>query len=175
MAAARLRTHRRATEVGVDDDARGIENRSEARSLQCSDGLDYALLDLGSIEPVTGEECLPHFLELGSRNTSQRILGQFAAPPFRLSHDRGDRRYRSQSLPVSVGTALAIGSAGGCIATRRGVDVRHRKRVRKQKNGSGAEPLPVRSGREDLNLRPQRPERCALTGLRYSPHRSKIP
>ena len=25
------------------------------------------------------------------------------------------------------------------------------------------------SGREDLNLRPQRPERCALTGLRYSP------
>jgi hypothetical protein len=33
----------------------------------------------------------------------------------------------------------------------------------------------MRSGREDLNLRPQRPERCALTGLRYSPHRSKIP
>lgn len=30
--------------------------------------------------------------------------------------------------------------------------------------------LPLsRSGREDLNLRPQRPERCALTGLRYSP------
>jgi hypothetical protein len=26
-----------------------------------------------------------------------------------------------------------------------------------------------------LNLRPQRPERCALTGLRYSPRRSKIP
>src|SRR5215216_636609 len=25
------------------------------------------------------------------------------------------------------------------------------------------------SGREDLNLRPQRPERCALTKLRYSP------
>ena len=29
--------------------------------------------------------------------------------------------------------------------------------------------LLTRSGREDLNLRPQRPERCALTGLRYSP------
>ncbi len=25
------------------------------------------------------------------------------------------------------------------------------------------------SGREDLNLRPQRPERCALTSLRYAP------
>jgi hypothetical protein len=25
------------------------------------------------------------------------------------------------------------------------------------------------SGREDLNFRPQRPERCALTRLRYSP------
>ena len=25
------------------------------------------------------------------------------------------------------------------------------------------------SGREDLNLRPQRPERCALTRLRYAP------
>src|SRR5688500_11550493 len=42
-------------------------------------------------------------------------------------------------------------------------------------NGSGETPLPNRSGREDLNLRPQRPERCALTGLRYSPDRSKIP
>ena len=30
---------------------------------------------------------------------------------------------------------------------------------------------PRRSGREDSNLRPQRPERCALTGLRYSPMR----
>ena len=28
------------------------------------------------------------------------------------------------------------------------------------------------SGREDLNLRPQRPERCALTKLRYSPRPS---
>ncbi len=27
------------------------------------------------------------------------------------------------------------------------------------------------SGREDSNLRPQRPERCALTGLRHSPPR----
>ena len=35
-------------------------------------------------------------------------------------------------------------------------------------------PLPRRSGREDLNLRPQRPERCALTGLRYSPCMPKI-
>ncbi len=26
-----------------------------------------------------------------------------------------------------------------------------------------------KSGREDLNLRPQRPERCALTKLRYAP------
>ena len=30
---------------------------------------------------------------------------------------------------------------------------------------------PRRSGREDSNLRPQRPERCALTGLRHSPYR----
>lgn len=32
-------------------------------------------------------------------------------------------------------------------------------------------PLPSGSGREDSNLRPQRPERCALTGLRHSPRR----
>ncbi len=31
------------------------------------------------------------------------------------------------------------------------------------------------SGREDSNLRPQRPERCALTGLRHSPRRRSIP
>ena len=31
-----------------------------------------------------------------------------------------------------------------------------------------------RSGREDSNLRPQRPERCALTGLRYSPRRRQM-
>jgi hypothetical protein len=36
-------------------------------------------------------------------------------------------------------------------------------------NGSGLRHSRSRSGREDLNLRPQRPERCALTGLRYSP------
>ena len=37
------------------------------------------------------------------------------------------------------------------------------------KRGS-AMPSPLAwSGREDSNLRPQRPERCALTGLRYSP------
>ncbi len=30
-------------------------------------------------------------------------------------------------------------------------------------------PCSARSGREDSNLRPHRPERCALTGLRYSP------
>jgi hypothetical protein len=29
--------------------------------------------------------------------------------------------------------------------------------------------MKVWSGREDLNFRPQRPERCALTRLRYSP------
>ncbi len=29
------------------------------------------------------------------------------------------------------------------------------------------------SGREDSNLRPQRPERCALTGLRHSPQRAE--
>ncbi len=27
------------------------------------------------------------------------------------------------------------------------------------------------SGREDLNLRPHRPERCALAGLRYAPNK----
>src|SRR6187401_1100329 len=31
--------------------------------------------------------------------------------------------------------------------------------------------LANQSGREDWNLRPQRPERCALTGLRHSPRR----
>ncbi len=35
--------------------------------------------------------------------------------------------------------------------------------------GAGRFELPTWSGREDLNLRPQRPERCALTRLRYAP------
>ena len=37
--------------------------------------------------------------------------------------------------------------------------------------GTGRQTTPAerKSGREDLNLRPQRPERCALTGLRYAP------
>ena len=171
-----LRAHRRATEIGVDDDAGGIEDGSEARSLQCADGVDDASLDLRPVERFAGEECLAHDFELGARGTSQRILGQLAAEPFRLGHDRRDRGYRPQSLVTGgMAVALTLGSLGDRIAARGGIEVGHRRRIRNNENGSGAEPLPVRSGREDLNLRPQRPERCALTGLRYSPHRSKIP
>ncbi len=34
--------------------------------------------------------------------------------------------------------------------------------------------LPTKSGRQDLNLRPQRPERCALAKLSYAPLRPGI-
>ena len=70
-----LRAHRRATEIGVDDDAGGIEDRREARPLQCADGLDDAPLDLRSVESFAGKKCLAHVLELGPRGARQHILG----------------------------------------------------------------------------------------------------
>ena len=63
---------------------------------------------------------------------------------------------------VPLGRGIAVDIAGESAAIDR-------------KTGAAQGHSRMRSGREDLNLRPQRPERCALTGLRYSPHRSKIP
>ena len=78
-----------------------LRTGSQARPLQCADGVDDASLDLRSVERFAGQECLAHVLELGSRGTGQRILGQLAAQPFRLGHDRGDGGYRPQSLVAS--------------------------------------------------------------------------
>ena len=170
----RLGAHRRPTEIGVDDDAGGIEHRSQPRPLQRTDGLDDAPLDLGSVECLAAEQRLAHLLELG--RATRVSASSVSALPSRLASAtiaetggiaRNRSPLRSEMLSPRRAPAVASPLDGG-------IRVRHRRRIR-NKNGSGAGPLPVRSGREDLNLRPQRPERCALTGLRYSPHRSKIP
>ena len=132
----RLGAHRRATEIGVDDDAGGIEHRSQPRPLQCSEGVEDASLDLWPVQRLAGEELLAHLVQLGPSHTRQHILGQFAAPPFGFGHDRRDWGYCPKPLPVSVGNALAKASTGGRVAARGGIRVRHGRRIRNE-NGSG--------------------------------------
>src|SRR3954453_1652475 len=59
---------------------------------------------------------------------------------------------------------------GGCQGgISRGNDKTARWYISPLYRTTTVEPGGIWSGREDLNLRPQRPERCALTGLRYAP------
>ncbi len=71
-----LRAHRRAAEIGVDDDSGGVQDRDQPWPLQCADCVPHAPLDLPTIEPPTMEHFLTHVVKLSADDASERLVGE---------------------------------------------------------------------------------------------------